>query len=266
MRRTRQLILGLSFMGAVLIATGVLVITHTGSPSLSTHNREQPHTILDAVRERDLLALDRFLAAGADPNLAIERIPPISLAVGVDDFRIVDRLLHAGADPNTRGPDGGTPLTFLLMIGAPVDNIRSLLAAGASVSLRGTDGHTPLEAAAAGGTPQHIQLMLDSGAQFGTAERYSALHWAITFDKTENVKFLLQHGVDPNGVGPDGLTVLEQFAGAQDRTNSLGALLDAGADPDRKIAGGLSARDAARNMQNHVFLDLLETRDKKRDP
>jgi ankyrin repeat protein len=59
--------------------------------------------LLHAIHKSQPAAVDLLLRSGANPRLAVNGLQPLLMAVGTGDAAIVRRLLEAGADP--RGDD-----------------------------------------------------------------------------------------------------------------------------------------------------------------
>jgi ankyrin repeat protein len=71
----------------------------------------------------------------------------------------------------------------------------------------------------------------------------------------ETVRWLLDHGVDPNDHGHDGVTALWQAA-ADGRANTVRLLLDRGADPNAD-ALGFTVHYAGQQSGNPAVVALL---------
>jgi ankyrin repeat protein len=159
--------------------------------------------IVTALRTGDRAAFRQLVAE--DPKFLNLRGPngstPFMFAVMYSDAAIVRELLEKGADPNHRNDANATALMWA------ADNLektRVLVAHGAEVNARSNDGRSPLAIAAskAGASPI--------------------------------VKFLLEHGANPNPAGPTDTVPIRQAAAAGD-ADVMQLLLDHGADP--KAAG-----------------------------
>ena len=57
--------------------------------------------LLHAIHKEQIVAVDALLRAGADPKLASGGVQPLLMAVGTGNAPIVRRLLEAGADPRS---------------------------------------------------------------------------------------------------------------------------------------------------------------------
>lgn len=124
--------------------------------------RPQDKALFDAIRARDLAAVQRALKAGASPNASevlltlpsvLENDPggrryyadtALLIAVAKGSEPIVRLLLERGAEINSRSHDKVTPL-MAAVIYEEVGIIRLLLSRGALVNLTDNNGDAPLD-------------------------------------------------------------------------------------------------------------------------
>ena len=187
-----------------------------------------PPPLHEAVRARDLGAVETILAAGPPPWQTREAI---ELAIERDDRAIVRALCaHAGWVDTAGRAFGrwGGGLHAALLLGRDVAMIDELLAGGASIAARDRDGRTPLQiavrtahddaaaalrrAGASDGELEAIDRAL--GACIANGERVAAvptrrsdhqhLAWAIRRGHAAAVPALLALGLDPNVADDDG--------------------------------------------------------------
>jgi ankyrin repeat protein len=125
------------------------------------------------------------------------------------------------------------------------------------------DGWTPLHLAAAFGTPETVQLLLDRGAPVSAvstnAQKNQPLHAALALSRNpESIRILLDTGADPNARQTGGYTAL--FSAAAANRRDLAELLIAhGADPAALNDFEKSAAQFAREREHTELADWLES-------
>jgi cytohesin len=153
--------------------------------------------ILKAVDEANLETILALAEAGADLELAsADGYTPLGRAVESKEIEIASLLLDEGADPNAPTPTG-TPLNEILLEGGSEDGeideedlelMRLLLEHGADPNVQSGEKY------AAGGTHQ-----TDSAHQIDPVDS-CPLHLAAAVGTVEVVELLLDHGADPTVV------------------------------------------------------------------
>ena len=88
------------------------------------------------------------------------------------------------------------------------------ITAGFDVNFMDDVGQTLLNWAAAFGTYEMVEYLLEHGADVNRGLKSSSLHYASCFGRPNIVKLLLQYGADPDLRDEDGHTPLEK---AQER-------------------------------------------------
>jgi ankyrin repeat protein len=179
------------------------------SASLSTL-----HALVGAGSDREKAnALLRDAASlGVDLNSRIKGTPLLHWVLGQSsDGWYASRLLELGADPMLRGLRGNTTSLMLAAGNTPPYLLKTLLARGGDVHERDAKGRT-------------------------------ALHYAVTAGRADNVTMLLARGADPNALDPthDSETPLMLIAG-KGPPELVRALLDGGADVDARSKYGVTA-------------------------
>lgn len=124
------------------------------------------------------------------------------------------------------------------------------------------DGWTPLHLAAAFGTPEAVDLLLQHGAQVDAVsknpQRNQALHAALALGRNpETVRVLLSHGADPNATQVGGFTALFSAASAG-RRDLAELLVEHGAHALVRNDMGKSAADFARERGHGELAEWME--------
>ena len=141
--------------------------------------------------------------------------------------------------------------------------LEDILAAdpGAAHAFSG-DGWTPLHLAAAFGTPEAVDLLLQHGAQVEAIsknpQRNQALHAVLALGRNVvTVRLLLAHGADPNVTQVGGFTPLFSAATAN-RKDLAELLIESGAHALHRSDLGKTAADFARERGHAELAEWLE--------
>ena len=142
-----------------------------------------------------------------------------------------------------------------------VPKLKTLLAADPSLARAvSNDGWPPLHLAAAFGSPEAVQVLLDHGAdvhQVSPAMRNLAMHAAVAISSNpETIRLLLAHGADVNAVQMGGFTALHGAASAG-KSEIAEALLAGGADAGMKCDRGKTAADYAEGKGHKHLAERL---------
>ena len=112
--------------------------------------------------------------------------------------------------------------------GGDVRQVREWLAHGADPNAKSR--WIPLHAACADGGYEVAAVLVEAGSdvnRYDDDDGYTPLHWAIEYDRTDVVRFLLDHGADPTALHGSGYAPLE-LAARFGAAGSVEALLEAG--------------------------------------
>ncbi len=126
-----------------------------------------------------------------------------------------------------------------------------------------TDGWTPLHLAAAFGTPDAAQFLLDGGAPVDAVAKNpqanQPLHAALALGRNpETIRLLLAAGADPNARQTAGYTALFSAAAAN-RRDLAEILIEHGADPALQNDFGQTASTFARERNYTELADWLDS-------
>jgi uncharacterized protein len=213
----------------------------------------------------------KLIQTGATPEIAaaVEADPALIQARDSQDVSALQWSVYAG-QPMVRD----YLLAQLAMHGVLLDvfeaatvgdslRLEDILAAdpGAAHSFSG-DGWTPLHLAAAFGTPQAVDVLLQHGAQVDAVsknpQRNQPLHAALALGRNpDTVRLLLAHGADPNATQVGGFTPLFSAASAG-RHDLVELLVEGGAHAQHRSDLEKTAADFARERGHAELADWLE--------
>jgi ankyrin repeat protein len=170
-----------------------------------------------------------LLKAGANAGTADnDGITPMHIAAERNDVVLIDLLLASRAHPSPRDKRGVTPLLKAVEVGATAA-IRSLLIGGAKIDetleARAEEKIVVAERQNRAGNVLSTASRVAKGISIGRRYR---LHECVAANDYLGVRSEIEKGVDPNTIGPDGLTPLE-VAAARGHHNMWGVLIDLGA-------------------------------------
>src|ERR1700690_1828023 len=183
------------------MSTRAWALVLLAAPALLAETAHRP--LFDAIQKADNAAVKRLLDRGVSPEAQDDEGTPALMAAtlfgGVDSVKL---LLDRGANPNRANANGATPLMWAI---PDLAKVKLLVAHGAEVNARSTNlGRTPLLITASyPGAVEVLRLLLDKGADIHAKDKSGmhALGRAVTYADVEVVRFLVEHGCDPNEEG-----------------------------------------------------------------
>lgn len=146
-----------------------------------------------AIRKRDLTAIERLVAGGADVNRSNgDGMTALMVACAERDDTLQRLLLERGARVNAANDRGGTALMYSATAG-DLNAVAFLLARGADINARATNGWTALTLAAARGFDEVAALLLSKGADPNVSDIYgwTPLMRAVEHERRAVVRVLL---------------------------------------------------------------------------
>ena len=205
--------------------------------------RPEGEEIAALIREHDLAAVLERLDRSPESMRAVDERgnQPIHWAVLVKDLRIIRALVERGADLEAQRPDGARPIDltpgdYFHRGRHRADFLRGFLI--------GLGAECPVEHAAALGDLGLVKECVEADpACAGRVPDYftwytsSCLDNAIAAGDAAVVRYLLEHGADPNlrqpGLAPRGSALLGAVAKGDMEIVDL--MLEAGADPNQEV-------------------------------
>lgn len=178
-------------------------------------------------------------------------------AVDAGDMVEVARLLEMGVNTDALDGSEGTSLGSAALAGHE-EIVRLLLDRGAEIDARDGLGYTALHWAVSKGHTEIVRFLLERGADPNLRQNHGwnaidlALHWE---DGVGLLELVLQHGADPNDLGPSDDPALIQALGNAEQTRLL---LKYGANIHVKDRKGRSALLYALQECCHETIDILK--------
>lgn len=174
---------------------------------------------------------------------------PLIKAAKANDAAGVRTLIKSGANVNAKAGDGSTALLWAANNGS-VEIARALIAAKAIVDAANDFGVTPLLQASRVGNAPMVELLLRSGANPSKAhpEGETPLLAASRAGSLPAVRLLLARSADVNAAEKFQGTTALMYAAAEGHLDVAGALLEAGADPNKQ--GKITALTQRKNADH----------------
>lgn len=217
---------------------------------------DKNHLFIEAVCEGDPVAIQAFLDAGISPNDVTDNgESALLIAAQHGKIEAMKTLLNAGADIDFTHEGNLTTLMEMVKKPSTALNravIEYLVAHGANMDIQDKEfGYTALHWSIAAGQMEHLQILLQDGADpnIASLEKLPPLLEATQRNLLAAIPLLLQYKAHVNAQHPNGNTALhdcaqpynlQEMSYVKGKLEAIKILLDAGADPyienkDKKI-------------------------------
>lgn len=219
-------------------------------------------TMGDAWRNRERLEVARFLVSKGAKPMSLE------VAAFVGDKEAVERFLAQDSGLAARGGtlNDPAPLRAAASGGQP-EIIKLLLDKGFKVDAKDRRGETPLVVAAAAGHAEVVRLLLDRGANIHAqdANRRTALNHAVFLGgHVEVTKVLLDRGANINARDDPADRTILMHAAQGGFLELVELLADRGADVNARDASGKTAMSLARGKDIEEIEKVLKAHGAKK--
>jgi ankyrin repeat protein len=199
------------FLFSSLIAS-VLPVHAQSSPALP-----EPE-LVQAVKQGDVIKVQKLLAEGADPNMTVQGGWPLLVKASAyhgrnssykGNVQIVRALLDRGAKVDATAADHRTALMEASRVGY-VDIVGLLIARKANLNSKDIQGYTALIQAVRVHQVDVVKLLLKKGANVNiqTKSGITALETAVRYGYPDEVNLLIANKAEVNLQGMRGLTPL----------------------------------------------------------
>ena len=163
-------------------------------------------------------------------------------------------------DINRLNNVGGTPLRGAVRFGS-VHIVRLLLEAGADTNIRDKEGRLPVYWACADYNAKFdniLTILLDhtDGLDFPDNSRETLLSVAMSYNRTEAARLLVEKGADVNAKDTGGWAALHMAVKRGDEAAAR-LLVELGADVNAKVIGGRTVLDLAAELGHWAVAKLL---------
>ncbi len=214
---------------AVLLSIATLSLPAEEEQTLPSPSEQVQEAFRKAVMEGDLDAIEKTLAADANPNLEIRKYWTALLeAVSTGNLEMARLLIAMGADPNleiekvkkaSEKKKGWTALLEAVSTGN-LDMTRLLIAMGANPDQVNKKGWTALLKAVSTGNLEMVRLLIKMDAdpdlqieklktKLGKKKNWTALMEAASTGNLEMIQLLIKMDANPNLKNKAGETALE---------------------------------------------------------
>ncbi len=166
-----------------------------------------------AIKDRERVKLQQWLANGGDPNTRdANHRTPVHVAASVGDVTAIEMLVRANADIESVDTSGQTPLIVAIRNGnSKAANV--LMRHGVNTNARDTYGWTALFVAVFRGDEKVIAKLIENGADV-SAEKdgWQLLHYATASLSASTIKLIASHSDSIDIRSSAGLTPLHLTA------------------------------------------------------
>lgn len=195
-----------------------------------------------AIYQNDINTLQKLLEDGLEPNLTgVENYEGglLNTACNSNSLEIVKLLLAKGADVNLKGHGDYTPLMYAAESAKTTEIMELLIEEGADINPIAQDGVNAFIKAIFGvlsdsGSLDAVKLLIGKGMdvnyaiQADNANGYTALMFAVRWEKIEIVRYLISEGADVNAKTDEETTPLS-IAEEEGFTEIINLLKESGA-------------------------------------
>lgn len=191
-------------------------------------NNKQQNPLLIALHYGEKALAVTLIEQGIEPNFIGEN-GEILLRICLEQelFDVAEKLIECGAEINARDNKGWTNLMWATAKNRP-DIVQFLLNHGASFELTSKEGWTALTVAFTKGFKQIEDILSAAGATFPVRFKKDLLMMKYDSGDIEDIKSLLEEGMDVNVVDSNGETLLTR-ACRDNQTEFVSFLLQKGA-------------------------------------
>ncbi len=267
------------------------IVSHTSNHSYGSNDTTP---LIIATQSGNTAIMQLLIQAGADPSVEVRGKTALEFAALQGDTQSIRILKEAGADNVNLSRSGYTPLHLAVNQGHK-DAVKYLLHQGADPLINAShysqrnpsnityNCKSALSFSALGpygdDSIEIVRMLIQYGADVDASHGYyygnvhsdhymhemcsETMEFARR-NKHAELKLLLEAGADPNYMSrcakPHHYVSALQVAIAKNHIESVGVLLDAGADPDINVQGKPTAREVAIKLGRDEILQLLDDR------
>ena len=211
-----------------------------------------------AASNGDLNIGEMLIAKGADVDYLYGSGAPLIFAAGTGRNEMVTLLLSKGADINIQTEvTGMTPLIAAAKNGH-ASTVKLLLDNGADLNVNDKRDMNALIYPVFFGHNDVLNLILEDKSYTSSEDSVAALAMAISMKHPEMAKEIIKKGADINALYGD--IPLLSWAIANNHTEGVDILLEAGADTTKEDKAGMTPLDYALTAGNQTIIDELRSK------